>query len=139
MSPLTFQVYMKETCSAPSLLREERDTEDAERIANCIRVHSTVLLSYFEKKNSSYVSGVSVCIFVALSVRMCVAGGNKVKGTMLGTNEILASKHDIAALKVKQGHFETAIFGSSQFCRLLLRLKVFRSIKFKYLHNSNAE
>ena len=30
---------------------------------------------------------------------------------MLGTNEILASKHDIqiAALKVKQGHFETAI------------------------------
>ena len=76
MSPLTFQVYMKETCSAPSLLREERDTEDAERIANCIRVDSTVLLSYFEKKNSSYVSGVSVCIFVALSVRMCVAGAN---------------------------------------------------------------
>ena len=26
----------------------------------------------------------------------------------LGTNEILASKHDIAALKFKQGHFETA-------------------------------
>ena len=26
-----------------------------------------------------------------------------------GTNEILASKHDIAAIKVKQGHFETAI------------------------------
>ena len=26
---------------------------------------------------------------------------------MLGTNEILASKHDI--VKVKQGHFETAI------------------------------
>ena len=43
---------------------------------------------------------------------MCVAGANKVEGTMslcLGTNEILASKHDIAALKVKQGHFETAI------------------------------
>ena len=76
MSPLTFQVYMKETCSAPSLLREEHDTEDAERIANCIRVHSSALLSYFEKKNSSYVSGVSVCIFVALSVRMCVAGAN---------------------------------------------------------------
>ena len=30
-------------------------------------------------------------------------------GTMLGTNEILVSKHDIAALKVKQGHFGTAI------------------------------
>ena len=28
---------------------------------------------------------------------------------MLGTNEILASKHDITALKVKQGHFETTI------------------------------
>ena len=25
------------------------------------------------------------------------------------TNEILASKHDIAALKVKQGHFESTI------------------------------
>ena len=51
--------------------------------------------------------------FVALSVRMCVAGANKVEGTMSlcsGTNEILTSKHDIAALKVKQGHFiETAI------------------------------
>ena len=49
---------------------------------------------------------------MALSVRMCVAGANKVGGTMsrcLGTNEILASKHDIAALKMKQGHFETAI------------------------------
>ena len=43
---------------------------------------------------------------------MCVVGANKVEGTMswwLGTNEILAFKHDIAALKVKQGHFETAI------------------------------
>ena len=30
---------------------------------------------------------------------------------MLGTNEILASKHDITVLKVKQGHlsFETTI------------------------------
>ena len=49
---------------------------------------------------------------MALSVRMCVAGTNKVEGTMsfcLGTNEVLASKHDIVALKVKQGHFETAI------------------------------
>ena len=51
---------------------------------------------------------------MASSVWMCVAGDNKVEGTMslcLGANEILASKHDIAALKVKQGHFiETAIF-----------------------------
>ena len=42
---------------------------------------------------------------MALSVRMCIAGANKVEGTMslcLRTNEILASKHDIAALKVKQ-------------------------------------
>ena len=28
---------------------------------------------------------------------------------MVATNEILASKHDIAALKVNQGHFETTI------------------------------
>ena len=27
----------------------------------------------------------------------------------VGTNQILASKHDIAKLKVKQGHFETII------------------------------
>ena len=53
-----------------------------------------------------------LCGFVALSVGMCVAGASKVEDTMsccLGTNEILASKNDIAALKVKQGHFETAI------------------------------
>ena len=53
-----------------------------------------------------------LCGFVCLAVR-CVAGANKVEGTMSlcsGTNEILASKHDIAALNVKQGHFiETAI------------------------------
>ena len=51
--------------------------------------------------------------FVTLSVWMCVAVANKVEGTMslcLGTNEILTSKRDIAALKVKQGHFiEAAI------------------------------
>ena len=46
--------------------------------------------------------GISVfycCGFVALSVRMCVAGANRVEGTMsccLETNEILASKQDIA-------------------------------------------
>ena len=34
------------------------------------------------EKNSSYVSGVSIRIFVALPVRMCVAGANKVEGTM---------------------------------------------------------
>ena len=33
----------------------------------------------------------------------------------LGTNEILASKHDIAALKVKQGHFNTAILDLHNF------------------------
>ena len=50
-------------------------------------------------KNSSYVSGVSVCIslwlcnLVTLYVRMFVARANKVEGTIswcLGTNEILA-------------------------------------------------
>ena len=38
-------------------------------------------LSYFEK-NSLYVSGLSVCIFVALYFRMFVAGVDKVEGTM---------------------------------------------------------
>ena len=38
------------------------------------------LLSYFEKK--TYVSGLRVCIFVALYVWMFVAGANKVEGTM---------------------------------------------------------
>ena len=60
----------------------------------------------------------------------------------MGTNEIFASKHDIAALKVKPGHFETAILVlhiDSQFCSLLLGLNVFRSIAFKYLHDSNGE
>ena len=69
------------------------------------------LFNYFEKK-SSYVSGVSVCIFVVLSVAICVTEANNIAGTIswcLRTNEILPSKHDIAALKVKQGHFETAI------------------------------
>ena len=45
-------------------------------------IYPTVeFLSYLEK-NSSYVSGVSVCIFVALYVRMFVARANKVEGTM---------------------------------------------------------
>ena len=101
---------------------------------------------------------------------MCVAGANKVEGTiswLLGTNEILASTHDIAALKVKQGHFETAILvlhlpsfitvacvaaGSRTRLnhlyteglerlrrRQFLGLRVFRSIIFKYLHDLNAE
>ena len=79
---------------------------------------------------------------MALSVRMCVAGAIKVEGTMslpLGTNEIFSSKHDVAALTVKQGHFVTAILVFLQFSRLLCRLKVCRSITFKYLHDSNAD
>ena len=53
-----------------------------------------------------------LCGFVAVSVRICVAGANKVEGTIsccLGTNKNLASKLDFVGLKVKQGHFETAI------------------------------
>ena len=40
-----------------------------------------------------------LCGFVALCVQMSVAWANKVEGTMsllLGTNEVLASKHDTA-------------------------------------------
>ena len=47
----------------------------------------------------------SICIFVALYVRMSVAGANKVEGILsgcLGTNAILASiKHDIAEGQTK--------------------------------------
>ena len=53
---------------------------------------------------------------------------------MLGTNEILASKHDIA-----KGQTRTLCdrhIGSSKFFRLLLRLKVSKSITFKYLYCS---
>ena len=50
-----------------------------------------------------------LCGFVCLNV--CCRGqeGWTYYEVMLATNEILASKHDIAALKVKQGHFETTI------------------------------
>ena len=51
----------------------------------------------------------------------------------------MASKHDIAALKVKQGHFETAILILHNFVVFLSQPKVFRSIIFKYLHDSNFE
>ena len=90
-----------------------------------------LFLSYFEE-NSSYVNGLSVCLFVALwlCVFGCLLQGPKmlkvdilnsasrilqswsyylkikVEGTMswcLGTNEMLALR------KVKQGHFENAI------------------------------
>ena len=44
-------------------------------------IASVLILSYFEE-NSSHVNGLSVCIFVALCVRMSVAGANKVEGTM---------------------------------------------------------
>ena len=55
--------------------------------------HRSLLVELFWK-NSSYVSGVSICIFVALYVGMFVARANKGEGTMswcLRTNEILAS------------------------------------------------
>ena len=87
---------------------------------------------------SSYVSSLSVCIFVALCVRISVAGANKVEGTMrwcVGTNEILASYMTFTRLKVKQGHFETAILILHNFFVFLLRLKVFRSITLKYLYD----
>ena len=47
-------------------------------------------------KKKTYVSGLGVCILVALYVWMFVAGANKVEGTMswcIRTNQILASNH----------------------------------------------
>ena len=78
------------------------------------------LLSYFEK-NCSYVSGLSVCIFVALFFRLCCRGPSKVEGTMswcLGTNEILASKRDFAKGQTRALWDRHLV--SSQFFRLLL-------------------
>ena len=51
---------------------------------NYFRGGGGLLTEVFElfSKNSSYVRGVSVCIFVALYVRMFVAGANEVEGTM---------------------------------------------------------
>ena len=57
---------------------------------------------------------------------------------MLGTNEILTSKHDIAGKGQTRALLDRH-FGSPQFCRLLLWVKVIRSITFKYLRDSNAE
>ena len=92
-----------------------------------------VIISFIELfwKNSSYVTGVSVCIIVALYVRMFVTRANKVEGTMswcLGTNEIVPFiKHSIAKGRTRvlwDRHLD-----SSQFFCLLLRLRVFRSIR----------
>ena len=110
---------------------------------------SITLLSYFEK--IAHVSVVSAYLFggfVAFCIQISVAGANKVEGTMswcVGTNEILASKMrderflTFTRLKIKKGHFENSQLDSSLFFRLLLRLKVFRSITLKYIYDSNAE
>ena len=69
--------------------------------------------------------------------RVRVIGSRLYYELMLGTNEILASKRDIA-----KGQTRTLCdrhIGSSKFFRLLLRLKVSKSITFKYLHDSNTE
>ena len=71
-----------------------------------------------------------LCGFVCLDV---VAGANKVEG-----RETLASNMTFTRLKVKQGHFETAILILHNFSSFL-RLKVFRSITLKYLYDSNAD
>ena len=94
------------------------------------------------RKESSFVVLIErmyVCGFVALCVRMSIAGANEVEGTMswcLGTIEILASKHDIAQGQTRvlwDRHLDC-----SQFLHLLWRIKVIRSIRLKYLHDSNA-
>ena len=46
---------------------------------------------------------------------------------------------NMTLLKVKQGHFETAILVLHNFFGLLLWLKVFRTITFQYLYDSNIE
>ena len=93
-------------------------------------------------KNSSYVSSLSVCIFVAWCVQISVAGANKVEGTM---SWCVRKQWDFGIW-----HYIHSAWGQtravwdrhvdcSQFFRLLLRLKVFRSMILKYLYDSNAE
>ena len=100
------------------------------------------ILSRSPEKKSSFVVLIErmyVCGFVALCVRMSIAGANEVEGTMswcLGTIEILASKHDIAQGQTRvlwDRHLDC-----SQFLHLLWRIKVIRSLTLKYLHDSNA-
>ena len=51
-----------------------------------------------------------LCGFVALFVRMCVAGTNKVEDTMSLCKESMRFWHlNMTLLKVKQEHFEIAI------------------------------
>ena len=87
-------------------------------------------------KNSSYVSSLSVCIFVAWCVQISVAGANKVEGTM---SWCVRKQWDFGIW-----HYIHSAWGQtravwdrhvdcSQFFRLLLRLKVFRSMILKYL------
>ena len=58
---------------------------------------------------------------------------------LIGTNEILASKHDFAALRVKQGHFETPILVLYNFVIFYYGLRCLETWHYKYLHDSNAE
>ena len=112
-------------------------------VDSCLFVNRFTFLSYFEK-NSSYVSGVSLCIFASLWLCLfgCVLQGpirlKVLWGTILGTNEILAPKHWIATVKVNQGYFKPP-FLFFTILSSFTRLKVFRSIAFKHLHNPNAE
>ena len=101
-----------------------------------------VLLSYFFEKKSlmsvvwTYVS----YIFMALWLRMFVAGANKVEGTMswcLGTNQILASIKEMVLPKVKQGHFETTMLILHNFSSFIEGTGVWKHY-IKYLHDSNA-
>ena len=108
-------------------------------------MHSSLWIHspYFELfwNNSRYVSGLSVCSFVALCVCIYVAVSNKVGGTrtMSWCQEPMRFWHlNMTLLRVKQGHFESAILFFSIF-RLLLRLKVFRSITSRYLYDLNIE
>ena len=76
---------------------------------SCDFFHVCMLHAFVQNSSCQWFECVYLCGFVCLD---SVAGANKVEGTMswcLGTNEILASKHDIAVLKVKQGQFESAI------------------------------
>ena len=123
-----FELFLFRTFTSDCLFYEnKRKTvrEIRQKIANnkCVAarriwqlvIHCCVIELFWKK--SSYVSGVSVCVFVALWIcgfvcsDVCCRGqqGWRYYELMFRNQRDLASKHDIAPLKVKQGHFETAI------------------------------
>ena len=99
------------------------------------------IISFIELfwKNSTYVSDLSVCIFVTLW--LCVFGCVLQGPISLELPWVDARNQRLSdpGIKTWQGHFETVTAWFLSIYCLLLRLKVFRSITYKYLCDSIIE